>query len=91
MNANNHWDKKEQDNILYLSCSLPTGILSRDTTQRNGKNSRNDMPRNSKPNNTYLIQEIMQTEKKGAVTLLYSAKDTAHNNAVALKAIMERG
>lgn len=39
----------------------------------------------------HLIKEVKQTEKKGAVTPLYSAKDTAHNNAVALKAIMEKG
>ena len=37
-----------------------------------------------------LIQEIEQVAKKGQVTLLYSAKDTEHNNAVALKAILEK-
>ncbi len=37
-----------------------------------------------------LIEEIRNMEKKGAVTLIYSAKDTEHNNAVALKAIMEK-
>lgn len=37
-----------------------------------------------------LIQEIEQVAKKGQVTLLYSAKDTEHNNALALKAILEK-
>jgi uncharacterized protein YeaO (DUF488 family) len=38
-----------------------------------------------------IIQEIRQMENEaGTVTLLYSAKDTEHNNAMALKAILER-
>jgi uncharacterized protein YeaO (DUF488 family) len=38
-----------------------------------------------------LLNEIRQTEKKkGTVTFLYSAKDTEHNNAVALKTILEK-
>jgi len=38
-----------------------------------------------------LLNEIRRKEKeKGAVTLLYSAKDTEHNNAVALKIILEK-
>jgi uncharacterized protein YeaO (DUF488 family) len=38
-----------------------------------------------------LLNEIRQTEKeKGTVTLLYSARDTEHNNAVALKIILEK-
>jgi len=38
-----------------------------------------------------LLNEIRQTEKeKGTVTFLYSAKDTKHNNAVALKTILEK-
>jgi uncharacterized protein YeaO (DUF488 family) len=36
-----------------------------------------------------LLNEIRQIEKeKGTVTFLYSAKDTEHNNAVALKTIL---
>jgi uncharacterized protein YeaO (DUF488 family) len=36
-----------------------------------------------------LLNEIRQKEKeKGTVTFLYSAKDTEHNNAVALKTIL---
>jgi uncharacterized protein YeaO (DUF488 family) len=38
-----------------------------------------------------LVRGIQQMEKKtGTVTLLYSAKDTEHNNAVALRAIIEK-
>jgi uncharacterized protein YeaO (DUF488 family) len=38
-----------------------------------------------------LLSQIKQFEKeKGTVTLVYSAKDTRHNNAVALKAALEK-
>jgi uncharacterized protein YeaO (DUF488 family) len=38
-----------------------------------------------------LIQEVEQAEKKtGTVTLLYSSKETANNNAIALKIIIEK-
>jgi len=38
-----------------------------------------------------LLKEIRLMEKeKGTVTLLYSARDVEHNNAVALQAILER-
>jgi uncharacterized protein YeaO (DUF488 family) len=38
-----------------------------------------------------LLKEIRQMEtEKGTVTLLYSARDVEHNNAVALQAILER-
>ena len=38
-----------------------------------------------------LLNEIRQIEKeKGTVTFLYSARDTEHNNAVALKIILEK-
>jgi uncharacterized protein YeaO (DUF488 family) len=38
-----------------------------------------------------LLKEIRQIEKEeGTVTFLYSAKDTEHNNAVALKTILEK-
>jgi uncharacterized protein YeaO (DUF488 family) len=38
-----------------------------------------------------LLSKIKQIEKeKGTVTLLYSAKDEEHNNAVALCAVLER-
>ena len=38
-----------------------------------------------------LLNEIRRKEKeKAVVTLLYSAKDTEHNNAVALKIILEK-
>jgi uncharacterized protein YeaO (DUF488 family) len=38
-----------------------------------------------------LLKEIMRIEEeKGTVTLLYSAKDKDHNNAVALKTILEK-
>ena len=37
-----------------------------------------------------LLKEIRQMEKeKGTVTLLYSARDVEHNNAVALKAFLD--
>jgi uncharacterized protein YeaO (DUF488 family) len=38
-----------------------------------------------------LLKEIRQIEKeKGTVTLLYSARDLEHNNAAALKAVLEK-
>ena len=38
-----------------------------------------------------LIQEIKRMEKEtGKVTLLYSSKETKHNNAIALKALIEK-
>jgi uncharacterized protein YeaO (DUF488 family) len=38
-----------------------------------------------------LLNEIRQIEKeKGTVIFLYSARDTEHNNAVALKMILEK-
>lgn len=33
---------------------------------------------------------ILEAARRGAVTLLYSARDTEHNNAVALKAYLEK-
>ena len=35
-------------------------------------------------------QPIVEAAQRGNVTLLYSARDTAHNNAVALKAYVEK-
>ena len=35
-------------------------------------------------------QPILQAAREGRVTLLFSAKDTEHNNAVALKKFLER-
>jgi uncharacterized protein YeaO (DUF488 family) len=35
-------------------------------------------------------QPIVEATHRGNVTLLYSARDTAHNNAVALKAYVEK-
>jgi uncharacterized protein YeaO (DUF488 family) len=35
-------------------------------------------------------QPILKAARRGNVTLLYSAQDTEHNNAVALKAYMEK-
>lgn len=32
---------------------------------------------------------ILEADRRGAVTLLYSARDTEHNNAVALKAYLQ--
>ncbi len=38
-----------------------------------------------------LTDQIRQLEKeKGTITLVYSAKDKQHNNAVALKALLEK-
>jgi uncharacterized protein YeaO (DUF488 family) len=38
-----------------------------------------------------LLKEIRRMEtEKGALTLLYSARDVKHNNAVALQAVLER-
>jgi uncharacterized protein YeaO (DUF488 family) len=38
-----------------------------------------------------LLKEIRQIEtEKGTVTLLYSARDVEHNNAVALKEVLEK-
>jgi uncharacterized protein YeaO (DUF488 family) len=39
----------------------------------------------------FLLKEIRRMEtEKGTVTLLYSARDVEHNNAVALQAVLER-
>jgi uncharacterized protein YeaO (DUF488 family) len=35
-------------------------------------------------------QELRRHARKGAVTLLYAARDETHNNAVALKALLTR-
>jgi len=35
-------------------------------------------------------QPILEAARRGTVTLLYSARDTEHNNAVALKAYLDR-
>jgi uncharacterized protein YeaO (DUF488 family) len=35
-------------------------------------------------------QTLLQAARQGAVTLLYSARDTEHNNAVALKIFLEQ-
>ena len=35
-------------------------------------------------------QPILEAARKGTVTLLFAAKDAEHNNAVALKAFLER-
>lgn len=35
-------------------------------------------------------QPLLQAAHKGPITLLYSARDTQHNNAVALKVFLER-
>ncbi|MER3458625.1 MAG: DUF488 domain-containing protein [Chloroflexota bacterium] len=35
-------------------------------------------------------QPILEAARRGNVTLLYSARDTEHNNAVALKAYLDR-
>jgi uncharacterized protein YeaO (DUF488 family) len=38
-----------------------------------------------------LLKFIRQTEReKGTITFLYSAKDTEHNNAIALKTLLEK-
>jgi uncharacterized protein YeaO (DUF488 family) len=38
-----------------------------------------------------LLEEIRQIEKKkGTVTLLYSAREVEHNNAVALRVVLEK-
>jgi uncharacterized protein YeaO (DUF488 family) len=40
--------------------------------------------------NPETLQPIREAARRGNVTLLYSARDTEHNNARALKAIVER-
>ncbi len=37
------------------------------------------------------LRPILEAERHGTVTLLLSARDAEHNNAVALKAYLERG
>ncbi|MCG5483246.1 MAG: DUF488 domain-containing protein [Sinorhizobium meliloti] len=37
------------------------------------------------------VAELRERWKEGPLTLLYAARDEAHNNAVALKAWLERG
>ena len=36
-------------------------------------------------------QPILQAARRGTVTLVYAARDPEHNNAVALKAYLEKG
>lgn len=36
-----------------------------------------------------LVERLLALGKQGTVTLLFAAKDEAHNNAVALKALLE--
>ncbi|MBI4533372.1 MAG: DUF488 family protein [Candidatus Melainabacteria bacterium] len=40
--------------------------------------------------NSATWQPILEAGKAGAITLLYGAKDTKHNQAIALKAYLER-
>jgi uncharacterized protein YeaO (DUF488 family) len=35
------------------------------------------------------VQPLLQAAQRGHITLLYSARDTVHNNAVALKRYLE--
>ena len=37
-----------------------------------------------------IVDELRRKAKKGKVTLLFSAKDTDHNNAVVLKEVLDR-
>ncbi len=60
------------------------------TNRRNGKNSKKKYAKELATKQG-LLNEIRQIEKeKGTVTFLYSARDTEHNNAVALKIILEK-
>jgi len=36
------------------------------------------------------LQPLREAARRGSVTLLYSARDTEHNNAVALKQYLEK-
>lgn len=40
--------------------------------------------------NTEALESILSALKKGTITLLYSSKDTEHNNAVCLKKYLEK-
>lgn len=40
---------------------------------------------------TDAVAELRRLVRKGRVTLLYAARDTAHNNAVVLKDVLTRG
>ena len=40
--------------------------------------------------NPELVKQIVEQAKKGTVTLVYSAKDEEHNDAVVLKAYLEQ-
>jgi uncharacterized protein YeaO (DUF488 family) len=40
---------------------------------------------------TELVDELRTRAREGAVTLLYAARDEAHNEAVALKAFLDKG
>jgi uncharacterized protein YeaO (DUF488 family) len=37
-----------------------------------------------------LVEALRQKERQGTVTLLYAARDENHNEAVALKAFLDR-
>ena len=42
------------------------------------------------PEKQAALQDLITRARKGRVTLIYAAKDTEHNSAVALKAFLER-
>ncbi len=46
--------------------------------------------RNELDHNPELVKQIVEQAKKGTVTLVYSAKDEEHNDAVVLKAYLEQ-
>jgi len=47
--------------------------------------------RNELKDKSELIENLRNQAKKGNITLLFSAKDSEHNNAVVLKEVITKG
>jgi len=58
------------------------------TTPTNGQNSRKKY-RQELDTRDEILNMLIKKARKGNITLLYAAKDTEHNNAIALKEFLE--
>lgn len=83
--------KEELDNVTWLREVAPSAALCKwfghDPKKWHGFKSRYFKELDEHPES---LQTILDAAKKGMVTLLYGAKDTEHNQAVALKAYLEK-
>jgi uncharacterized protein YeaO (DUF488 family) len=83
--------KEELDNVTWLREVAPSAALRKwfghDPKKWHGFLSRYYKELDEHPESW---QTILDAEKGGKVTLLYGAKDTEHNQAVALKAYLDK-